>query len=65
MIRPTLLGGWGVSLLTWLIMLTWQTKNKITVILETDQIAQITFWFVTGAYLLKAARPPDSRPPAT
>ena len=39
-------------------MLTWQTKNKITVILETDQIAQMTFCFLTGTYLLKAARPP-------
>ena len=38
-------------------MLTSQTKNKITVILETDQIAQITFCFLTSAYLLKAARP--------
>ena len=41
------------------------TKNKITVILETDQIVQMTFCFITGAYLLKATRPPDSRPPAT
>ena len=27
-------------------------------ILETDQIAQMTFYFLTGTYLLKAARPP-------
>ena len=32
-----------VSLLRWLIMLTSQTKNKITVILETDQTDQTTF----------------------
>ena len=38
------------------------TKNKITVILEADQIAQMTFCFLTGAYLLKAVRLPDSRP---
>ena len=41
------------------------TKNKNTVILETDQIVQMTFCFITGTYLLKATRPPDSRPPAT
>ena len=29
----------------WLMMLTSQTKNKITVTLETDQIAQTTFCF--------------------
>ena len=40
-------------------------KNKITVILETDQIAQMASCYLTGAYLLKAAIPPDSRPPAT
>ena len=40
------------------------TKNNITVTLETDQIAQTTFCFPTGADLLKAMRPPDSRPPA-
>ena len=55
-------GSLGVSLLRWLIMLTSQTKNKITVILETDQIAQITFCFLTSAYLLTAVRPLDSRP---
>ena len=57
MIGPTC-----VSLLRWLIMLTSQTKNKITVIPEADQIAQMTFCFLTDAYLLKASRPPDSRP---
>ena len=41
------------------------TKNNITVTLETDQIAQMTFCFPADAYLLKATRPPDSRPPAT
>ena len=41
------------------------TKNKITVILETDQIAQMTFYFPTGPYFLKATRPLDFRPPAT
>ena len=49
-------------------MSTSQTKNKITVILETDQIAQIAqivSCFLIGAYLLKAVRPPDSRPLAT
>ena len=46
-------------------MLTSQTKNKITVILETDQIAQMTFYFPTGPYFLKATRPLDFRPPAT
>ena len=45
-------------------MLTSQTKNKITVTLETDQIAQWTFCFLTGAYTLKAMRSPHSRPPA-
>ena len=34
-------------------MLASQTKNKTTVILETEQIAQTTFCFLTGAYLLK------------
>ena len=33
--------------------------------LETDQIAQMTFCFLTGAYLFKAIRPPDSRPLVT
>ena len=46
------------------IMSTWQTKNKSTVIRETDQTAQTAFCFLTGTYLLKAARLPDSRPPA-
>ena len=59
-----LTGPTGGSLLRWLIMFTWQTKNKFTVTLETDQIAQMTFCFPTGTYLLKAMRPPDSRPPA-
>ena len=45
--------------------LTLQTKNKITVTLETDQIAQMTFCFPAGAQLLKAMRPQHSRPPAT
>ena len=45
-------------------MSTLQTENKIIVIYETDQIAQMAFCFLTGAYLLKATRPPDSRPPA-
>ena len=49
----------------WLMMLTSQTKNKITVTLETDQIAQMAHCFPTGTYLLKAARPQDSRPLAT
>ena len=40
-------------------------KNKITVICETDQIAQMACCFLTGTYRLKAARSPDSRPPAT
>ena len=34
-------------------------------ICETDQTAQMASCYLTGAYLLKAARPPDSRPPAT
>ena len=55
---------WG-SLLKWLIMLTSQTKNKVTVTLETYKIAQMTFCFPTGTYFLKATRPPDSRPPTT
>ena len=58
------MGGGGL-LLRWLIMVTLQTKNKITVILETDQIAQMTLCFLTGAYLLKAMRPLDSRSLAT
>ena len=57
MIGPT----WGL-IIRWLFMLTLQTKNKITVICETDQIAQMPSCYLTGAYLLKAARPPDSRP---
>ena len=40
-------------------------NNKITVICETDQVAQMASRYLNGAYLLKAARPPDSRPPAT
>ena len=45
--------------------LCWLCKqSKITVILETDQIAQKTFCFLTGTYLLKAMRLPDSRTPA-
>ena len=28
-------------------------KNKITVILETDQIAQVRFCFLTGVYYSK------------
>ena len=58
-------GSHGVSLLTQLILLTSQTKNKITVILETEQIAQMTFCFLTGIYLLKATRPAVSRPLST
>ena len=54
---------WGL-IVKMAIMLTSQAKNKITVILEADQIAQMAFCFLTGAYLLKAPRPPDSRPPA-
>ena len=37
----------------WLMMLALQTRNKITVTLETDQIAQTTFCLPTGAYFLK------------
>ena len=37
-------------------------KNKITVTLETDQIAQMAFCLPAGTYLLKARRPQDSRP---
>ena len=65
----------GQSLASYKIGLTWGlivkmahyvnlTKNTITVILEADQIAQMTFCFLTDTYLLKASRPPDSRPPA-
>ena len=46
-------------------MLPMQTKNIITVICETDQIAQMASYYLTSAHLLKAARPPDSRPLAT
>ena len=46
-------------------MLALQMKNKITAICETDQIAQMASCYLAGAHLLKAARPPDSRPPAT
>ena len=35
---------------------------KKKMICETDQIAQMASCYLTGAYLLKAARPPDSRP---
>ena len=45
-------------------MLALQTKNKITVTLETDQIAQTTFCLPAGAYLLKVMRPLDPKPPA-
>ena len=54
---------WGL-IVKMAIMLTSQAKNKITAILEADQIAQMTFCFLTGTYLLKATRPPDSRLPA-
>ena len=47
----------GVSLITWLIMSTSQTKNKVTAICETDQIAQTASCYLTGTYVLKAARP--------
>ena len=57
-------GPHGDSLLRWLIMLTSKTKKIITVILETDQIAQWTFCLLTGAYTFKAMRPTHSRPPA-
>ena len=40
-------------------------NNKITVIREADQVAQMASRYLNGAYFLKAARPPDSRPPAT
>ena len=52
---------WGL-IVKMAIMLTSQAKNKITVILEADQSAQMTFCFLTDTYLLKASRPPDSRP---
>ena len=58
-------GPYGVSLIRRLIMSTLQMKNKITVICKTDQIAQMASCYLTGAYLLKAVRPPDSRLPAT
>ena len=38
------------------------TKNKTTVTLKTEQITQMTFCLPTRPYLLKAIRPPDSRP---
>ena len=38
------------------------TNNKTTVTLETEQITQMTLCLPTGTYLLKAKRPPDSRP---
>ena len=38
-------------------MSTLQTNNKITVIRETDQIAQMARCFLTDVYLLKAAGP--------
>ena len=31
-------------------------------ILETYQIAQMAYRYLTSAYFLKASRPPDSRP---
>ena len=37
-------------------------KEQIKVICETDQIAQMASCYLTDTYLLKAARPPDSRP---
>ena len=39
-------------------------KNKITVTLEMDQTVPVTFCSPADAYLLKAMRPSDSRPPA-
>ena len=59
LIRPT----WG--LMVEMAHYGSQTKNKITVTLETDQIAQTTFYFPMGAYLLKTMKPLNSRPPAT
>ena len=35
--------------MSWLVMLTSQAKNKITVVLETDQIAQMASCYLTGA----------------
>ena len=61
-IQMILIGPHRVSLIRWLIMLTSQTKNKITVICETNQIAQMAFYFLTHACLLKARRLPDSGP---
>ena len=58
----TLIGPTWHLIVKMAIMLTSQAKNKITVILEADQIAQMTFCFLTDAYLLKAVRAPDSRP---
>ena len=40
------------------------TKNRVTVICEADKTAQMACCFLTGAYILKAVRLPDSRPPA-
>ena len=62
-------GYWELIRPTWGLMVEMahygsQTKNKITVTLETDQIVQMASCYLTGAYLLKAVRPPDSRPPA-
>ena len=37
-------------------------RIKITVICETDQIALMASCYLTSTYLLKAAKPPDSRP---
>ena len=40
-------------------------EEKITPICKTDLIAQMSSCYITGAYLLTAVKPPDSRAPAT
>ena len=45
-------------------LVEFQTKRAFRQIYTSAQIAEMTFCFLTGVYLLKAMRPPDSRPPA-
>ena len=40
-------------------------EDKITLICKIDQIAQMASCYITGAYLLRAVKPPDSKAPAT
>ena len=58
-------GQHGVSPIRWLLMLTSQTKNKSQWSVRLIKSPQMASCCLTGAQLLLAARPPDSRPLAS